>query len=119
MRSTPGTRLPSSVMGSLDELAKLGAGPQGGVTRVAWSTELFAAYAWVGERMRELGLNVEIDEAGNLIGRWGVTIVVFGILRPDTFLTTSNLTTIFGSQAILVVITLALLARRQDARAVE
>jgi ribose transport system permease protein len=38
-----------------------------------------------------------------------VVIVVFGILRPDTFLTTSNFSTIFGSQAILVVLTLALL----------
>jgi ribose transport system permease protein len=44
-----------------------------------------------------------------LLAAWGVTIVVFGILRPDTFLTTSNFTTIFGSQAILVVLTLALL----------
>jgi ribose transport system permease protein len=44
-----------------------------------------------------------------LLGVWGVTCVVFGILRPDTFLTTSNFTTIFGSQAILVVLTLALL----------
>ena len=42
--------------------------------------------------------------------RLGVVVVVFGILRPDTFLTTSNFTTIFGSQAILVVLTLALLA---------
>src|SRR4029077_18803751 len=41
---------------------------------------------------------------------WAATCVVFGILRPDTFLTTSNFTTIFGSQAILVVLTLALLA---------
>jgi allantoate deiminase len=72
MHSTRGTSLPSSVMGSLDELAKLGAGPQDGVTRVAWSAELFAAYAWVGDRMRELGLEVEVDEAGNLIGRWEV-----------------------------------------------
>ena len=38
---------------------------------------------------------------------WAATVVVFGILRPDTFLTTSNFTTIFGSQAILVVLTLA------------
>ena len=44
-----------------------------------------------------------------LLVAWGVTCVVFGILRPDTFLTTSNFTTIFGSQAILVVLTLALL----------
>jgi ribose transport system permease protein len=45
-----------------------------------------------------------------LLAAWGVTCVVFGILRPDTFLTTSNFTTIFGSQAILVVLTMALLA---------
>jgi ribose transport system permease protein len=44
-----------------------------------------------------------------LLGAWGVTCVIFGILRPDTFLTTANFTTIFGSQAILVVLTLALL----------
>jgi ribose transport system permease protein len=37
-------------------------------------------------------------------------IVVFGILRPDTFLTTANFSTIFGSQAVLVVLTLALIA---------
>ena len=36
--------------------------------------------------------------------------VVFGALRPDAFLTWSNFTTILGSQAVLVVVTLALLA---------
>jgi ribose transport system permease protein len=51
----------------------------------------------------------DLAERYALLAAWGVTIVVFGILRPDTFLTTSNFTTIFGSQAILVVLTLALL----------
>jgi ribose transport system permease protein len=45
-----------------------------------------------------------------LLAVWGLVIVVFGILRPDTFLTTANFSTIFGSQAVLVVLTLALLA---------
>jgi allantoate deiminase len=63
------TRL-DSVAASLDELARIGGGPDGGVTRVAWSPELFAAYAWVGDRLRELGLEVEIDAAGNLLARW-------------------------------------------------
>lgn len=40
---------------------------------------------------------------------WAVVIVAFGLLRPDTFLTTANFSTIFGSQAILVVLALALL----------
>ena len=42
-------------------------------------------------------------------------VVVFGILRPDTFLTTSNFSTIFGSQAVLVVLTLGA-ARPADRR---
>ena len=56
--------LPDSVSASLDELARIGGAPGGGVTRIAWSQELFAAYAWVGDRMRALGLEVEIDQAG-------------------------------------------------------
>ena len=64
--------LASTVLASLDELARIGASPDGGVTRPAWSPELFAAYDWVGERMLALGLAVEVDAAGNLIGRWEV-----------------------------------------------
>jgi allantoate deiminase len=62
----------STVAATLEALAQIGGGPDGGVTRVAWSPELFEAYAWLGERMRELGLEVEIDAAGNLLGRWQV-----------------------------------------------
>ena len=64
--------LPDSVAASLDELAEIGSGRDGGVTRVAWSPELFAAYEWIGDRMRAIGLEVEIDAAGNLLGRWQV-----------------------------------------------
>ena len=59
-----------NVASSLDELARIGGGPDGGVTRVAWSRELFDAYAWVGDRLRELGLEVEVDPAGNLLAKW-------------------------------------------------
>jgi ribose transport system permease protein len=44
-----------------------------------------------------------------LIGVWIVVIIVFGSMRPDTFLTASNFQTIFGSQSVLAVLTLALL----------
>jgi ribose transport system permease protein len=54
-------------------------------------------------------LFADMAERYALLAAWAVTCVIFGILRPDTFLTTSNFTTIFGSQAILVVLTLALL----------
>ena len=60
-------------------------------------------------RVRTRSLAADLLERYALLLVWGVVIVVFGSLRPDTFLTTSNFSTIFGSQAILVVLTLALL----------
>jgi ribose transport system permease protein len=48
-------------------------------------------------------------DRGALIVVWIAVIVVFGILRPDTFLSSANMQTILGSQATLVVVTLGLL----------
>jgi ribose transport system permease protein len=45
-------------------------------------------------------------ERFGLIGVWAVVIAVFGILRPETFLTSANFSTILGSQAVLVVLAL-------------
>ncbi|MDO8213289.1 ABC transporter permease [Conexibacter sp. CPCC 206217] len=47
-------------------------------------------------------------ERSGLVIAWIVAIAVFGILKPDTFLTSANFSTIFGSQAVLVVLALAL-----------
>ena len=55
----------------LEALAGFSAGGEG-VSRVAWAPELMAAYDWVAGRMQQLGLETEIDAAGNLIGRWDV-----------------------------------------------
>jgi len=44
-----------------------------------------------------------------LLVAWAIVIVVFGILKPDTFLTSANFSTIFGSQAVLVMLSIALL----------
>lgn len=44
-----------------------------------------------------------------LLVAWAIVIVVFGVLRPDTFLTGANFSTIFGSQAVLVILAIALL----------
>lgn len=41
-----------------------------GVTRLAWSQELQDVQAWLTEKLEELELEVELDPAGNLIGRW-------------------------------------------------
>jgi ribose transport system permease protein len=40
---------------------------------------------------------------------WLVVIVIFGFLRPESFLTASNLSGILGSQAVLVVASLGLI----------
>jgi ribose transport system permease protein len=65
------------------------AAPQPSVRRRSWVADAFERFA--------------------LLLVWLATCIVFAILRPDTFATTANFTTIFGSQAILVVLTLALL----------
>lgn len=44
-----------------------------------------------------------------LLFAWAAVIVVFGILRPDTYLTLGNAQNIFGSQAVLLIVSLGLL----------
>lgn len=48
-------------------------------------------------------------EQFGLIVVWLLLIALFGAMRPDTFLTWPNLSTILGSQAVLVVLTLGLI----------
>jgi ribose transport system permease protein len=48
-------------------------------------------------------------ERYGLVIAWVIVIAIFGVLEPDTFLTPANFSTIFGSQAVLVVLTLGLL----------
>jgi allantoate deiminase len=58
-----------SLAADLEAAAQIGA-DQGGVTRFAWSPELAQANAWLAERLAELGLDAELDPAGNVVGRW-------------------------------------------------
>src|SRR4051812_24407225 len=51
----------------------------------------------------------ELVERFALVGAWIAVIVVFSALKPDTFATSSNFAAILGSQAVLVVLTCALL----------
>ena len=59
-----------SLTADLEAAARIGADPRGGVSRFAWTPELAAANDWLGERLAELGLEVELDPAGNVLGRW-------------------------------------------------
>lgn len=58
--------------------------------------------------MRQPRLSLHLERFG-LIIVWLGFIVIFGILRPDTFLTWANFSTIFGSEAVLVIVTLGLI----------
>ncbi|MEZ4422502.1 MAG: Zn-dependent hydrolase [Gemmatimonadota bacterium] len=50
-------------------LARFGATPEGGISRVAFSDADLAARAYLTDWMRAAGLDVHVDVAGNLVGR--------------------------------------------------
>ncbi|PKP85736.1 MAG: ABC transporter permease [Alphaproteobacteria bacterium HGW-Alphaproteobacteria-2] len=58
--------------------------------------------------MRPSSLTYQLERFG-LVIVWIGFIALFGALRPDTFLTWSNFSTIFGSEAVLVIVTLGLI----------
>jgi beta-ureidopropionase / N-carbamoyl-L-amino-acid hydrolase len=53
----------------ITELAKFGANPEGGVSRVAFSAADIAGREYISKLMRDAGLMVRVDTAGNIIGR--------------------------------------------------
>lgn len=58
--------------------------------------------------MRPGNLTYQLERFG-LVIVWLVCIALFGAIRPDTFLTWSNFSSIFGSEAVLVIVTLGLI----------
>jgi len=58
--------------------------------------------------MRRFRLSSLIERFGLLIV-WMLVILFFGVKAPSTFLTFDNFSTMFGSQAVLLMLTLALL----------
>lgn len=62
-----------------------------------------------GRSRNRAGLVGNVGQRFALVGAWLVVIAVFGALRPDTFLTTANFQTIFGTQAVLVILAMGLL----------
>lgn len=50
-------------------LGEFGANPEGGVSRVAYSDADLAGREYIMDLMREAGLHVRVDTAGNIIGR--------------------------------------------------
>jgi len=63
---------PLRLWSTLEKLSEFGrpagAGFEGGVTRVGFSEEDLAARAWLMQLMRDAGLEVRVDPAGNIFG---------------------------------------------------
>ena len=59
----------SSLVAELEDAARIGA-DAGGVSRFAWTPELAQANEWLLDRLDALGLETQVDAAGNVIGRW-------------------------------------------------
>jgi N-carbamoyl-L-amino-acid hydrolase len=54
---------------ALEKLSEFGRNPEGGVTRLGFSNEDLAAREWLMGEMRRAGLQVRVDQAGNIFGR--------------------------------------------------
>lgn len=70
MRISDEGTMPRTLVADLGAAARIGAVEGGGISRFAWTPELQEATAMVGRELERLGLEVETDAAGNLIGRW-------------------------------------------------
>lgn len=73
---------PQRLQQTLEKLSEFGRNPEGGVTRLGFSEADIAARAYVMALMREAGLEVRVDPAGNIFGRRAGTenlpVVLFG-----------------------------------------
>lgn len=60
---------PERLESRIEELSRFGRNPQGGVSRLAFSAADIAGRGYIVSLMREAGLDVRVDTAGNIIGR--------------------------------------------------
>jgi beta-ureidopropionase / N-carbamoyl-L-amino-acid hydrolase len=65
----PPSAKPERIQERIEALSRFGANPQGGVSRVAFSAADRAGRDYIKSLMREAGLEVRVDAAGNVIGR--------------------------------------------------
>ena len=85
-----------------------GAGTPGAGTAVSGIASAGAGGAGAATPAHGTSLRRLIDRYALLLA-WIATIALFGVLEPDTFLRAANFTSMFSSQAVLVVLTYALL----------
>ena len=70
------------LQGTLEKLSEFGRNPEGGVTRIGFSETDLAAREYVMGLMKQAGLEVRVDPAGNIFGRRAgsekLAILLFG-----------------------------------------
>ncbi len=59
-------------------------------------------------RSRSGAVLTQLERFG-LVGLWGVVVLIFSLLAPQSFPTVPNFSTIFGTQAVLLVLSLGLI----------
>lgn len=87
-------------------------GPDGGAnaTRETPATPASPAASTPARRPGPVRLDpIRLAERYGLILLWAVIVVIFSLLAPQTFPTVANFSTIFGTQAVLLVLALGLL----------
>jgi hypothetical protein len=62
---------PQRLQGTLEKLSEFGRNPEGGITRLGFSETDLAAREYVTGLMKQAGLDVRIDAAGNIFGLRG------------------------------------------------
>ena len=63
----------------------------------------------IGGLLENRPSNADLAQRYALVIAWAFVIALFSILETDLFPTVANFATIFGSQAVLVMLTLALI----------
>jgi N-carbamoyl-L-amino-acid hydrolase len=95
------------LQGTLEKLSEFGKNPEGGVTRLGYSETDLAAREYVTSLMRQAGLQVRVDPAGNIFGlRAGsaeLPILLFGS-HIDSVLHGGNYDGDLGSMGAIEVI---------------
>src|ERR1700722_13619583 len=95
------------LQGTLEKLSEFGRNPEGGVTRIGFSETDMAAREYVIGLMKQAGLEVRVDAAGNIFGRRAGTeklpILLFGS-HIDSVLHGGNFDGDLGSLGAIEVI---------------
>ena len=71
------------LQGTLEKLSEFGRNPEGGVTRLGFSQTEMDARAYVIGLMKDAGLEVRVDAAGNIYGRRAGTAKLPTLLRRE------------------------------------